>query len=392
LEFCCVEMCNQAIWHVFDKVAGMQVKDTGIGIPESFRPYLFDSFTQATESCTRTHGGLGLGLAICFNLARLMHADLSIESREGGGSTATLSLCMPLATGSIAESSSDTDMSSSIGSIPEGAEVKDGLQSPTCSSSVGSRNSTASTASSGVEETAAIGDRQTDASSVFAPQRGAPSSGRLPSFTKLPDAGVSLHGTDTSIPKLLADSRIKVLQQHSAVLHTHSMAVSRQLQRACSALGMAVFDMPVIKSPQSFEQLLRGKPDGDQLRGIPILFCNMTDATTALRNGWKKQPVVALCADGRLPHALRVHVTPVAMPVKLRALISAVLLALHGGMGKVSLLHVPLGTPKAVANSAGVACTAGFGGTFCGFCTRCQRSTDASALVRCCTAWQCCIT
>ena len=82
--------------------------------------------------------------------------------------------------------------------------------------------------------------------------------------------------------------------------------------------------------------------------------------------------------DGHLSHNLRVHVSPVSMPVKIRALISAVLLALHGGPGKDSLLHVPLGTPQTVAKSAGVSCTAGFGGTACGFCTRCQRHTDAA--------------
>lgn len=357
----------------------MQVKDTGIGVPESFHPFLFDSFTQATESCTRTHGGLGLGLAICLNLARLMHADLSISNRDGGGSTATLTLCMPLATGSCRSRSSDVDFIS--GSDPEGVETKDGQQSPkdgqqspsasssTASThSTGGRRSTDSTESSG-GYVAGVGEKQIDASCSAA-------------FSKASDAAVSLYGTDTGIPQLLADSRIRLLQRHSAVIHTHSTVVSRQLRCACSALGMAVLDMPVMNSPQSLEESVRGKPDTEQIRGTPILFCNATDAATALRNGWKKHPVVALCVDGRLPHMLRVHVTPVAMPVKLRELISAMLLTLHGGPGKDSMLHVPLGTPKTIATSAGVACTAGFGGTACGFCTRCQRSTDAAAAVR----------
>ncbi|MEL6713764.1 MAG: ATP-binding protein [Planctomycetota bacterium] len=61
------------------------VVDTGVGIPESAQPTLFEPFTQADVSTTRNHGGTGLGLTISRELARLMGGDVSlVESSERG--------------------------------------------------------------------------------------------------------------------------------------------------------------------------------------------------------------------------------------------------------------------------------------------------------------------
>ena len=62
------------------------VSDTGIGIAEDKQEVLFDSFTQADDSSTRAYGGIGLGLAICRQLARLMDGDVTCESAPGLGS------------------------------------------------------------------------------------------------------------------------------------------------------------------------------------------------------------------------------------------------------------------------------------------------------------------
>jgi PAS domain S-box-containing protein len=69
-----------------------EVSDTGIGMTPDQQAKVFEAFTQADDSTTRTYGGTGLGLAITKSFCRLMGGDVTLTSEAGKGTTFTVRL------------------------------------------------------------------------------------------------------------------------------------------------------------------------------------------------------------------------------------------------------------------------------------------------------------
>ena len=75
-----------------DDWALVSVADTGIGIPPEHIDNIFEEFGRVDSSSTQEVGGLGLGLAICRQLAELHGGQIWAESEVGVGSTFYLNL------------------------------------------------------------------------------------------------------------------------------------------------------------------------------------------------------------------------------------------------------------------------------------------------------------
>jgi signal transduction histidine kinase/ActR/RegA family two-component response regulator len=72
------------------------VSDTGQGIAPEVLDHVFERFRQADSSSTRTHGGLGLGLALVKHLVEL-HGGTVLAESAGTGRGATLVVTLPVA-------------------------------------------------------------------------------------------------------------------------------------------------------------------------------------------------------------------------------------------------------------------------------------------------------
>src|SRR4029079_16895835 len=70
----------------------LTVGDTGVGIPESDLPRMFQRFHRVRHARARTHEGTGIGLALVQELARLHGGGVTVASREGAGTTFTVSI------------------------------------------------------------------------------------------------------------------------------------------------------------------------------------------------------------------------------------------------------------------------------------------------------------
>ena len=66
--------------------------DTGIGMSETFLEHAFEPFTQENETSRSRYEGTGLGLAIAKKIVDRLDGDIAIESKNGVGTTVTMTL------------------------------------------------------------------------------------------------------------------------------------------------------------------------------------------------------------------------------------------------------------------------------------------------------------
>jgi two-component system, chemotaxis family, CheB/CheR fusion protein len=71
------------------------ISDTGIGISKDLLPRVFEMFTQAESSTERTHGGLGIGLALARRLVEMHGGEITAQS-DGPGQGSTFTITMPV--------------------------------------------------------------------------------------------------------------------------------------------------------------------------------------------------------------------------------------------------------------------------------------------------------
>ena len=86
----------------------LTVTDDGQGIAPEALPQIFDRFNQAESSFTRSHGGLGLGLAIVRHLVDLHGGQVSAQS-AGPSQGATFRVVLPCIDGATVSSSPRSD-------------------------------------------------------------------------------------------------------------------------------------------------------------------------------------------------------------------------------------------------------------------------------------------
>jgi signal transduction histidine kinase len=75
-----------------EKMVRVSIVDEGIGISPSLLSRIFERFYQVDGSTKRRFGGMGIGLALVWEIIEVHGGSVQVESEPGKGSTFTVSL------------------------------------------------------------------------------------------------------------------------------------------------------------------------------------------------------------------------------------------------------------------------------------------------------------
>jgi signal transduction histidine kinase len=75
----------------------IRIRDNGIGIAPELLPHVFDMFTQADQTLSRSRGGLGIGLTLVRSLVEMHNGRVSVHS-DGPDRGSEFTVCLPVAT------------------------------------------------------------------------------------------------------------------------------------------------------------------------------------------------------------------------------------------------------------------------------------------------------
>ena len=75
-----------------ENTAFVEVKDSGIGIPEADQSRVFERFFRVDKSHSKASGGTGLGLSIVKHAVAYHHGEIELKSEEGKGTTIKVTL------------------------------------------------------------------------------------------------------------------------------------------------------------------------------------------------------------------------------------------------------------------------------------------------------------
>lgn len=70
----------------------IEVRDSGCGIDPALQNKIFESYRQLDGSFSRSHGGLGIGLALVRKILQISGGDIRVDSNLGSGSTFSVSM------------------------------------------------------------------------------------------------------------------------------------------------------------------------------------------------------------------------------------------------------------------------------------------------------------